>query len=208
MLTQIKLAQLLLWGPPTLNLLGMTSQIIHHYRLRSTHGMSFATLGFFHAATLTLCAYIYLIDLPFALKVMVPIEACAVTALVMQEMWYAPTLLFRAQILALHGSIVCCATMLWVGGLWYPWYIGYAAGWIATGCLAFVQLPQIIENWQRKSMHGLSTGILVYGTLSPILVLWCCYELSMPLPSWANAIRALGYRVIQWWQFVEYPRDR
>ena len=176
MLTQIQLAELLLWGPCILNVLGMRSQIIHNYELRSTHGISYIMLGFFHFASLSLCTYIYLIDLPFALKVMVPIEVVTITIMVAQEMWYAPTLLFRAQVLALHGALVALSALAWLVGLYYPVFIGNMAGWAATIALAGVQLPQILRTWQRKSTHGFSVCILIYGPLSPLLILWCCYE--------------------------------
>ncbi|MGD1997878.1 MAG: PQ-loop domain-containing transporter [Candidatus Dependentiae bacterium] len=208
MLTQTQLAELLLWGPCVLNILGVWSQIKHNYELRSTHGISYLMLGIFHFAALCLCMYIYLMDLPFALKVMVPIEVLAITVMVGQEMWYAPTLLFRAQVMVLHGGIVALITLLWLLGFSYSFIVGNVAGWAATAALALVQLPQIVRTWRCKSTHGFSTGILVYGTLSPLLILWCCYQLTMPLQSWVNASRALVYRVIQWCQFLVYPRDR
>lgn len=208
MLTQTQLAELLLWGPCILNILGMRSQIVHNYELRSTHGVSYVMMGLFHFASLSLCTYVYLMDLPFALKVMLPIEVVVVTIMVAQEMWYAPTLLFRAQVLVLHGCLFAVSAFGWIMGLYYPYFIGNATGWVAAFMLAGVQLPQIVRAWQRKSTHGLSVGILVYGTLSPLLILWCCHELALPLQSWVNASRALLYRIIQWSQVLVYRRDR
>lgn len=208
MLTQIQLAELLLWGPCILNVLGIRSQIIHNYELRSTHGISHLMLWLFHFGSLSLCTYVYLIDLPFALKVMLPVEVIMVTILVAQEMWYAPTLLFRAQILAFHGGLISFSGLMWIVGSYYPLFIGNVAGWAAAIALAGVQLPQIIRTWKRKSTHGFSPGILVYGTLSPLLTLWCCYELRLPLQTWTNTFRTLFYRVVQWWQFAVYRRDK
>lgn len=199
-----QLAENLLWFIHGFNIFGFLSQIYANYSIRSTVGFSFWTLWLCHAASQAILMYVYLLWLPFPMRIMIPAEVACMAVLVGQAVWFAPTREFRRQVVVWHGVVLSLASIIWYIGLYAPQTIGYLAGWACVIALSFVQFPQIFRNWRRKSIEGFSLFFLTCTSISSCIFLWSCYMLSLPLPSWAHATRAVMKRVILWGQVVIY----
>ena len=204
MLTQPEIAKILLWGPSILNTLSLRAQILHNRELQSTHGLGIWPIWLMHMTMLSQCLYAILLELPFVIRATSCIDGTCVMILIFQSMLYAPNGLVRARVFVLHGTLFALAPLLFVVGTRYPASVGSVAGWMVVIITSVTQLPGVYLHWRRKSMHGYSIKGLVYGTISPVVVLWGCYQLTLPLPSWVWAVRLLMMRVVQWGVYVCY----
>lgn len=203
-MTSTELAKILLWCIPIINLIGIFGQVRTNYRLKSTKGMSFLMLWASHIAVLSFVIYCHLLNLPLSLRVLVPVEAFMLSVLVMQEIWYAHSTLFRRKVTVWHSGVLIAGSLAWYFGYFMPLLVGTFLGWLGVLMVAYAQLPQIIQHWRLKSVRGYSKIFLTSSTISATLLIWIACVLSLPLPSLANGIRALAKRLIIWWQVAIY----
>lgn len=212
MVTLVQIAESIWWLLSSINITGMLFQIHKNNGLRSTKGLSFWMLVTYHSAGIYLGIYTHLLGLPYALRVMIPVEVCVISFMVAQEFYFADNWALRSRVLRWHGTIVVSAILAWVVGQQYPWFIGNAAGWVAVSLLAVYQLPQIYHNWQRKSVKGVSLPFIFCSMTASIVGMWSMYILAMPIQSWVSSIRALAKRIVLLVQFWLYhdksPRNR
>lgn len=201
------LAEDILWVIHSFNIFGFLSQVYENQVRRSTAGFSFWSLWLWHVSAQALIMYAYFLVLPLPMRVMIPLEAICVALLVVQESWFAVTSEFRRRVTLWHGLVMCGSSIFWYIGLYAPEFVGMMMGWVCFLALSSSQLPQVVRNWRRKSVVGFSLPFLMFSTISSIVYTWSCYVLGLPVPSWANAVRALALRAFLWWQVVTYWRN-
>lgn len=211
MVNVTQIAQSIWWVLSSINITGMLFQIHRNQSGRSTKGLSFWMLFTYHSASMSLTIYTHFLNLPYALKVMLPFEFTAISCMVLQEVVFAHHAL-RMRVFRWHGTVLALCALAVFFGQSYPQFIGNLMGWIAVSLLAVYQLPQIYHNWQNKSVKGVSLPFIFCSMTACVVGMWSMYVLSMPIQSWVSSIRALTKRLIILFQFWLYhdksPRNR
>jgi len=73
----------------------------------------------------------------------------------------------------------------------YPFQMGHVCGWISTILFGTYQIPQLIQVYRRKSVHGLSLLFILTLGLGTALELFASLVLHLPLPSLITGFRGV-----------------
>lgn len=165
-------------------------QIFLNYKLKSTRGLNDTMLFMYLVGYIADTIYAYALDLPFGYKVFVPAGLIATAYMLVQRVTYttgAIPIAFKlwSGLIAMGGAIALFATTQ------YPILMGHVGGWVSTLLFGTYQIPQIIQVYKRKSVHGLSLFFILTLGLGTSLELFASLVLNLPLPSLITGIRGV-----------------
>ncbi len=178
-------------------------QIVTNYRVKSGNAMSELFLvGYLnlHAATLF---YVFLLNLPLAYKMCVPMQLALVLALVIQRLWYASASEAKQLGVVYLANLAGLVALIPYGSN-NPVSFGNIAGW-GTVTLGFLsQAPQAIKIWRERSVAGFDK-IFVYVLLFAGAIEFCGAVIGgLPLQTKLSSSRVVSFSLIFLWQFKQF----
>jgi len=194
------------WIPFTIYYFSGIPQILLNYKNRSTSGLSYRMVFFDYTGAMTTTIYSFLLGLPFACLVMEPLCMLNIGTLVFQCFYFCRIAEARkflvVSYIALHAVTLGMLAVAW----WHPLEIGKAMGWISVVIQLFTQLPQILKNYARKSVKGLSFAYVSLLGFAGILEVLISVMLQLPIQNVLNGTRAVGYYLVLCGQFYWYRK--
>jgi len=194
----------ILWIPFSIYYLASVPQIVTNYKNKSAEGLSFRMVFFDYVGAISTTIYTFLLMLPLACRVMEPLTALNIGIMAVQGYIYTKHKNFRRNIVIVYGLLhLFCIAML-VLSLWHRAWVGNAMGWISMGIQCFTQLPQVLKNYRRRSVQGLSFLYMSMLGIAGMMEAGIGVMLAMPIQSVLNGLRGVFYYAVVCWQFYRY----
>ena len=175
-------------------------QIVTNYRVKSGSGMSELFLIAYlnlHAVTLF---YVFLLNLPFAYKMCVPLQVSLILVMIIQRIWYdREQLAKRLSLVYLSNLAILVAFIPYA--IDHPMLIGHVGGWgnVVLGLLS--QVPQAFKIWRERSVAGFDKSF-VYILLFAGLFEFCGAVIGgLPLQTRISSFRVMLFGALFLWQF-------
>jgi len=179
-------------------------QIIMNYLNKSAKGVSRSMVFLAVASNNLYMIYAFFMGLPLLDKVSLPFRLLMLMIVMLQGFYSETDTDVRNQIMTSYVLWFVFVFSLFGLGHFYPYRVGNFAGWFCMGIRFVYQIPQVMKNYQRKSVAGLSFAYLSLNGLGSSLELVAAMLLGMPTQSWLGAIRGLVMYGIFCGQFVLY----
>jgi len=192
------------WLPVLMAPISILPQIIKNYTLRSTYGLSTFKLFLFFTAISCNTIFVQLMPFPIAYKIVLPIYWCFVTFLIIQLYWYEHRQAMKRTIIQLYGSAAIFIILLAIATHFTSYYATHTIGWIGMLSLAVHKFPQVIRNFKRKTLHGLSFYYIVIVQLIALLELTIAFILHFPIQTRLSAIRSTVFAATYLFQYLYY----
>lgn len=194
----------LAWIPFTVYYFSGMPQIVLNYQNKSTAGLSYRMIFFDYTGNLATTIYTFLLLLPLACRVLEPLCLFNIAILVFQCFYYCREAGARFFLAASYVLLHVVAGAMLVTAWWYPREIGNAMGWVSVLVQLFTQLPQVIKNYQRKSVRGLSFAYVSLLGFAGCMEMGISLMLKLPIQNVLNGVRAVVYYLLLCWQFYVY----
>lgn len=202
----MSLFETIIWVPLSLYTLAFVSQLLKNRHHEHTHGVStgmiFARMG----GEVAHLFYIYLLGLPLAYRVMVPVYSSCIWFLLGQELWYSRDTTYGMQVFFGLTSIIVAAMVGLSYAIMYPTWTGNISGWLYVGIFVFAQFPQAYKNYCRSSVHGFSFSYTILMASGSLIELVSAIALQLPVQTIIDLIRGLFFYALYWYQFVRYRK--
>lgn len=181
---------------------GLLQQVLLNFRQKSTKAISTVMLWMLFSAYALNTLYVLSLDLPFAYKIFVPSKWLIVALLLVQQWYYAPFYSMRSYLIS--GGIISALTGLGVLTWQDPIMYGAFSGWIATFFWAIYEIPQMIKNYYRRSVKGLSFYWILQWGIAAFLEILYSFAFNLPSQTKVTSVRAFLYVLIFLYQFMIY----
>ncbi len=158
-------------------------QVYHNWKTRSADALSaYAMLLHLSLACIGI-VYVVLLNQPLVCWIMSFVTTTPFIVLCLQKYYYSHLSQVRQTMKYGMITIILLCLALCTAGAFLPIFVGHVAGWIKLVINMVRATPQIIHNWQRGSVKGL-TGYYIAGKVSRVLVnLTTTLLLLLPLQS-------------------------
>lgn len=181
-------------------------QIFTNYRVKCGRGVSEMLLfGYLNLLMFSLF-YIFLLDLPMAYKICVPIQLAFVLIMIVQRLWYdaAPLAKTLGMVYLTNLAVVIAAIPF---ALANPMMIGSIGGWgnVVFGILS--QAPQAIKIWQEKSVMGFDKNFVYACFMGGITEFAGALVGALPLQTKISSFRLITFCSVFLWQFKLYANN-
>ena len=194
----------LLWVPYTLYFAAFVPQIFKNHREKSTDGLSSSMVVVRFSADLLYVLCAYLLALPLVYKVMIPLCCIAMAKLGVQEYWYSEESDERNRLLWVYAGITVSVVLLGFVGTVMPVMIGTLCGWGAMILYCSAELPQLYQNYDRKSLEGYSFALPILIAAGSMLEVFLVIALRLPRQPLYAALRGVLFFCIYTAQYVKY----
>ncbi len=148
--------------------------------------------------------YAFFMCLPLLDKISLPFRLLMLMILMLQGFYSEKDTNTRNQITTSYVLWFVFVISLFGLGYYYPYRVGNFAGWFSFGIRLVYQIPQVVKNYKRKSVKGLSFAYLSLNGLGAFLELMAAIIVGMPVQSWLGAVRGLVMYGVFCMQFVIY----
>jgi uncharacterized protein with PQ loop repeat len=178
-------------------------QIITNYRVKSGSAISELFLfGYLNLHAIFLF-YIFLLGLPTAYKVCVPVQLSLVLVMILQRLWYDNAT--AAKRMAIYYLANIALLLLLVPfALENPDWFGNFGGW-ATLALGYLsQAPQAFKIWRERSVAGFDKTFVYMFLLAGSAEMCGALIGGLPIQTKLAALRVLLFALIFLWQFKLY----
>ncbi len=180
-------------------------QIATNYRAKSGSGMSDLFLvGYFNLHAVTLF-YAFLLNLPMAYKMCVPLQVTFILVLVVQRVWYdkAP-FAKQLEIFYLMNIAVLLASVPYA--LANPIMVGHIAGWgnVTLGLVS--QVPQAFKVWREQSVVGFDRSFVYVLLFAGSIELLGAVVGGLPMQTQFSSFRVVAFSLLFLWQFKQYSK--
>jgi len=148
--------------------------------------------------------YVFLLWMPFSQRFAILIGLSSPMVFAYQKYWYSDNDEDTAIMFYGMVFIYVFSAFLYFLGQWYPSIIGHTLGWLGFAFALAKGGPQIMHNYQRKSVKGftifyLANGVIVYS--ANILV---AFLLKLPIQTTIRNIYQTTVNTILLGQFLYY----
>jgi len=192
-----------MWAAQAFYFLCFLPQIITNYRRKSCAGLSeFFLFGYLNVYVAVLY-YTFSCNLPFAYKVLCPLQAAAVLVIIFQRLYYDRSPVNK-KYWFLYGGNVTGAMMLMPIDLYNPDRFGMIAGWVMFTLALINQLPQVVKIFKEKSVVGFSFGFVFLTTLAATTEFVTALFVGLPLQTLLSSLRGIVIGLVWMGQFWLY----
>lgn len=192
------------WIPAFVYFFASWPQIIKNFKIKSDKAISHRMLYLAFIGGAAKGVYNIFLDLPLPYKIMRPLILCCVLTMVIQGYIYARDRAIRKNLFFIYSITLAVLAGVILYGLYDPIFIGNKAGWLSTTVLAIYQFPQVIKNWRRKSVAGISFIYLSMLCTGALLEISIAFLFGLPVQSFYNGCRGVMYYLIFTYQFFIY----
>jgi hypothetical protein len=193
------------WGAQIAYTFCLMPQVVTNYRVKSGTGMSeFLLIGYLNLLSFGMF-YVFLLDLPMAYKVCVPIQLACVLIMIVQRLWYdSAPLAKRLAMFYLSNLAVVIAVIPYA--MANPAAIGSLGGWGNVAFGFFSQGAQVITLWHRKSVAGFNITFVYACLTGGIIELIGALVGALPVQTKVSALRVISLCSVFLVQFKLYAK--
>lgn len=203
-MTLVEIANLVVWFPLILSMFANFPQIVKNWYLKTTMGISSFALLILYINVYTNNMYVFYLWLPYQYRLVMPIMWVSIILMVLQTYIYGKTVEEKNAVLRIYVPLTVALVAMAIAGIWYPYEIGHAGGWICFMGGIACRFPQIYKNFKEKSMYGYSLIKVIIATIAACVSLFVSVVLALPLQSILSGLSAIGYRSVQLSQYWFY----
>ncbi|MBD3231961.1 hypothetical protein GF322_04880 [Candidatus Dependentiae bacterium] len=202
-------AKSIVWVSHILFCVALLPQIWVNYKLKSTRGLSdFLIIGYLNGY-ISYVYYSYLLGLPLAYKVMVPLATFFMLIIAFQRFFYANyTQRKDKYFLAFYVFNLAIAIFLMPIAFRDRLSFGYFFGWTMMLVWATYQIPQVVKVFLDKSVHGFSFSLVSLVAFGDMIELIVAIILKLPVPTLLNDFRGILIYLIFSFQFWRYKESQ
>lgn len=194
----------LLWVAYILYVACFLPQVVTNYRRQSTDGLSNATIFIYFFGYLVEILYAFFLDLPIALKVMIPMGAGVAGTLVIQRLYYDPQPEYRVRTMAAYGLVLIAFLIGVWAGQHHPHFVGHLCGWVGSLCWFAYQVPQVYKVHTRRSVKGFNFWFILIASIGAFIEVAAAIIIPLPAQGLFNGTRGLFFNLILTLQFYRY----
>jgi len=194
----------LAWGPVVIYFLAGWAQIFKNWQNHSARAVSYHMVFLSMTGNFSKMLYNYFLDLPLAYRLMRPLILVVVAVLMVQGYVYAENKSIKRNMLVRYGVLFSFCWLFMGLGYYYPIGIGNLSGWISIIALSVYQIPQVVKNYRRQSVRGLSFVYLSMLCVGAVLEFSVGFLLVLPVQSILNGLRGVSYYLVFCYQFWLY----
>jgi uncharacterized protein with PQ loop repeat len=181
-------------------------QIIDNFRVKSGRGISELLLIFYLNSYLFLLFYIFCMNLPWAYKIMVPLQALATVILILQRLVFDNSSSVKSAWFLYAANVVMFFFFI-PYALKNPLGIGSAFGWFFTTVASVAQLPQVVKVFQEKSVVGFSFLFVLFTGVAAMIEFAAAVLAHLPMQTLFSAFRGIVIFLIFCSQFWMYRKS-
>ncbi|MBU4269425.1 PQ-loop repeat-containing protein [Candidatus Dependentiae bacterium] len=190
------------WIAQIIFFLGLLPQIRLNLNRKSTKGLSdFLFIGYFYGYSFYMF-YVFCLNLPLAHKIMVPLAFFAVLTLVFQRFYYSESKDLGLKIFFIF-SILFFIFLLFLS-IKNSLFLGHASGWVMMLIWAIYQIPQLLKNYQNRSIKGLSFGLVSMIGFGNFVEFIVALFLGLPPQTYLNNLNGIFVYLIYLVQFIKF----
>jgi hypothetical protein len=199
-------ADIFIWISNLIFFLSLVPQIFLNKKIQTTSGLSdLFLLGNMNSVIANL-GYTFSVDLPLVYKIMNPIYALAVFALVFQRFRYSD-FEFNKKVFLLFGiNLIFILSFVVLTVLSVP-VLGWFLGWVPIGISLCKKVPQIFKIHRTKSVHGFSLGFILLSLGAYLFEIIGVLALNLPTQVLYQDLKGISVYVIFLVQFVLYKKN-
>lgn len=191
------------WLSQVLYTICFIPQIITNMRNRSASGVSDGLLFGYLNLLAGALFYVFLLDLPLAYKIFVPLQAAAVATLIGQRLWYDdPEEAKQSGALYVGNILLLLAFIPYASS--HPIWVGHVGGWALVLFGFLSQAPQIWKVWQTQSVAGFDRRFVLVTFWGSFAELAGALLNHLPMQTILSALRGIVLCTIMLWQFAQY----
>lgn len=191
------------WAAQVAYTLCLMPQVFTNYRTKSGKGMSeFLLTGYLNLLCFSMF-YVFLLDLPMAYKILVPIQLGCILTMIVQRLWYddAPLAKKLGMFYLANLAVIFAAIPYAVSN---PQVVGAIGGWSMVGCGVFSQAAQALTFWWNKSVEGFNP-LFVYACITGgVIELTGAMLGGLPLQTKVSSLRVISFCLLFLWQLKIY----
>lgn len=198
------ISMLLLWTSLFLYSSCIVPQIITNYRIKSAQGISDIFIWCYFTGYLLMLLYIFCQPFAYPYRIMVPLETCLMTAVVLQRYYYDGFNRSMGFNIAIALSIALTLLAL----LFIPLHsqlIADVAGWLCFVTFSLNPFPQLFKIIKSKTTYGFSFWFITLTTFAQLCELIGGIIQKVPAPTLGMAIRGLIIYGVYVYLFIKYP---
>lgn len=196
----------LLWVAHILYVLCFVPQVFTNIERKSTDGLSNTTIFIYFYGYLIEILYAFFLNLPMALKVMIPAGAGVAGTLVAQRMYYEANHRRRRTALVIYATAMSVIVALGLLGRHHPIFVGNLAGWIGSCMWLIYQIPQVAKVHRTRSVAGFNFFFILIAITAAVIEVTSGIIIPLPAQSVFNGCRGLLFCGIFIWQFSLYHK--
>lgn len=181
-------------------------QVVTNHRRQSTDGLSNTTIFIYFFGYLIEILYAFFLNLPLALKVMIPLGALVAFALVVQRLCYDPSPQHRWKVITLYSGVVTAFLLTAWWGQSHPYLVGHVCGWVGSFCWFAYQIPQVYKVHSRRSVEGFNYWFVIIASIGAIIEIAAAIIIPLPAQGLFNGSRGLFFNMILTYQFYKYHK--
>lgn len=194
----------MLWVAYVLYVVCFIPQVFTNVARQSTDGLSKATVFIYFYGYVIEILYVYFLDLPMALKVMVPMGALVATILVIQQFYYESFSNRRWHMVGQYIIALASIALLVGIGQTQPVFIGNLAGWIGSVMWLTYQIPQVYKIHTTRSVQGFNFLFIIIATTGAIIEVAAAIAIPLPPQGLFNGVRGFMFCMVFIYQFSQY----
>lgn len=137
-----------------------------------------------------------------------PVYVAQLAILSWQNLIYAKRRSVKNQLGSLHLYLALIALSTALMAQYYPFLVGWYAGWIAVGGKIFCDFPQVLTNYARKSTRGFSFVFASLTGFAAFSELMIGIALNFPAQSLVLSSVLFSFYVVYVVQFKWYAKPR
>lgn len=198
--------RILLWFAYALYVACFVPQVMTNHRVKSTKGLSNTTICIYFFGYLIEILYAFLLGLPLALRVMIPLGAGVAGTLVGQRIYYETNKWHRLRAIVLYVSLSCFAVAMALWGISQPLLVGHLCGWIGSMCWFIYQLPQFYKVYKTKSVEGFNYALIIIASIGAVIEIAAAVIIPLPPQALFNGMRGLLGALLFTYQFNLYHK--
>lgn len=198
--------QACLWGVQIFYASSFIPQIITNYKRKSSDKISAIMLFCVLNAVGCAILYAYLLALPLAFKIILPLQAILILILILQKFHYDERPNNRAwHILGFNLIGFFIAAFL---SLFDRVTMGAFFGWISFALSIFTQVPQIIKFYHKKSTEGFNILFILFVLIAALLELNAAFFIHLPPQTIFGAVKGILFALVILGQVYYYKLER
>ncbi len=189
----------------TIGSYGLISQIALNIKNRFAGALSIYTMLLSNTIGTLKLFYMLLRGLPILLSIMLSIQLCLSYIITYQCYMYTADASIKSLIRFALSMLFTFVTVLFVVTRFIPViFVGDVIGWITLLFGLFLKVPQIIHNYQRKTLKGYSYRYLISNLTISLVGLSSTLILQLPIQSVLLDLRLVLVYSIEIGQYYWY----
>ena len=204
-LTDIFLANSIIWIINIIFFISLVPQLLLNYRLKVGTGLADSFILGSLLGQFSYVAYSFSANLPLVYRIMNPIYLILLFLLVFQRFYYSSSI-ERKKMFFKYSVILILIFMIIFLSISKNHFYCNLLGWLPVGTGLFKKMPQIMKVYFRKSVEGFSLGFIYLNIVGYVFEMFAALFLNLPLQVIVNDLKNIIIFSIFLGQFFLYKK--